>query len=327
MKNLSTLFQNLNVLIVGDVMIDRYMTGKVSRISPEAPVPVLDWQNTENRLGGAANVALNIKALGAVPHLVGIAGDDDDGLLFRALLSSQDIENQHIILVGNRPTTVKTRVLASGQQLLRLDKESTEDNDENTEDILLTKMKYLIKNVGIDVIIFQDYNKGLLTPTMIEKLGKLAQKHNIPTCVDPKKKNFWAYKGVTLFKPNLKEIREAMNETVKTDMEGMKLAAAYIKKHLNNDITLITLSEKGLFIEQNDICEIHPTMPRNIADVCGAGDSVISVVALALAAKMSMSDIALLANLAGGLVCEEIGVVPIRMQKLKQEYQHWCAKV
>ncbi len=326
MKNLANLFQHLKVLIVGDVMIDRYMTGKVSRISPEAPVPVLDWQNTENRLGGAANVALNIKALGAIPYLVGIAGDDEDGLLFRALLATENIENQHIILVGERPTTVKTRVLASGQQLLRLDQETTEDVDINTEDILLIKMKYLIEKVGIDVIIFQDYNKGLLTKSMIEQLSKMAKKHNIPTCVDPKKKNFWAYKGVTLFKPNLKEIREAMQEKLDTDLKDMKKASTFIKKQLNNDMTLITLSEKGLFIEQGDICEIHATKPRNIADVCGAGDSVISVVALALAAKVSMSDIALLANLAGGLVCEEIGVVPIRLEKLEAEFQHWAAK-
>ncbi len=312
-------FSNKKVLIIGDVMIDRYVYGSVTRISPEAPVPVLEWKKTENRLGGAANVALNIKALDAIPYLLGIAGDDDDGLLFRQLLTNESIENQHIILVDGRPTTVKSRMMAGGQQLLRLDQESTKDNDEHTECILLNKMRYLIETERIDVIIFQDYNKGLLTKTMIKKALILAQKHNIPTCVDPKKKNFTAFQNVTLFKPNLKEISAFLNKSIATNLDDLKLAAQEFRLKSNCKNLMITLSEKGIFIENEENHSILPTTPRPIADVCGAGDTVISVAALGIACGFDIGQIAVFCNVAGGQVCEEIGVVPINKERFWKE--------
>jgi rfaE bifunctional protein kinase chain/domain len=312
-------FSEKKILIIGDVMIDRYVYGSVNRISPEAPVPVLEWKKTENRLGGAANVALNIKALGAIPYLLGIAGDDDDGLIFRQLLAEQGIENQHIVLVGGRPTTVKSRMMAGGQQLLRLDQETTADNDENTEAILLTKMRYLVENQGIDVIVFQDYNKGLLTKTMIKKALSLAQKHKIPTCVDPKKKNFTAYQNVTLFKPNLKEISVFFNKNIIPNLVELKIAASEFRAKAHYENLMITLSEKGIFIENEEENAILPTTPRHIADVCGAGDTVISVAALGIACGFDMKKIAQYCNIAGGQVCEEIGVVPINKAKFWKE--------
>ena len=300
-------------------MIDRYVYGSVTRISPEAPVPVLEWKKTENRLGGAANVALNIKALDAIPYLLGIAGDDDDGLLFRQLLTNESIENQHIILVGDRPTTVKSRMMAGGQQLLRLDQESTKDNDEHTEGILLNKMRYLIENERIDVIIFQDYNKGLLTKTMIKKALILAQKYKIPTCVDPKKKNFTTFQNVTLFKPNLKEISAFLNKNIATNLDDLKLAAQEFRLKANCQNLMITLSEKGIFIENEENHSILPTTPRPIADVCGAGDTVISVAALGIACGFDIGQIAAFCNIAGGQVCEEIGVVPINKERFWKE--------
>lgn len=323
MSSFFSKFNDLNVLIIGDVMIDRYINGHVSRISPEAPVPVLEWRDTDNRLGGAANVALNIKSLGANPILFGVIGDNEDGEIFKNLLDNANIDNQYIVTEENRPTTVKTRMMASGQQLLRLDQETTVDINENTSNLILNKIRQYLDNQRIDVLIFQDYNKGLLTEELIKTVIRISHKYNIPTCVDPKKKNFGAYKEVTLFKPNLKEIREAMNQTVNVTKENLEKAADFIHSKLNNKIVFITLSENGVFVEQNEKGDIYPTQPRTIADVCGAGDSVISVIALALALKLPNEKLALLANLAGGLVCEEVGVVPINKEKLEKEYEIW----
>ncbi|MCD8539526.1 MAG: PfkB family carbohydrate kinase, partial [Leadbetterella sp.] len=296
-------FNKLNVLVVGDVMIDRYLSGKVERISPEAPVPVVHLDSRENRLGGAANVALNIKALGATPYLCSMIGKDRDAETFLKLLPEHGLSSKCILQSSDRPTTVKTRILAGSQQLLRVDEETTNDLNEQETTQFIDCLRSILEEKEIHVILFQDYNKGILTPKTIRATILEAVKRDIPTTVDPKFQNFWEYKHVTLFKPNLKEIRSQMSNPVHPELESLKAAANYLRNQLGNQYSLITLSEKGLFIDKNGESLIVGTRPRQIADVSGAGDTVISVASLALALGMSIEDIAILSNMAGGQVC------------------------
>lgn len=314
-------FQKLNILIVGDVMIDRYINGQVKRISPEAPVPVVEHQATENRLGGAANVALNIHAMGANPILCSMIGSDEDSQIFLDLLPRYHLSSKSILQSTERRTTVKSRVLAQNQQLLRIDAEDTHDLTDSEQARLLSHVRQVLDNKEIHAILFQDYNKGILSPGVIRAIILEAIKRDIPTAVDPKYKNFWAYKHVTLFKPNLKEIRSQLNEPVLLDSESLRDTAKKIHQKLGNAITLITLSEKGLFIDDNQKYHLLDTFPRQIADVCGAGDTVISVATLAMALGADLFTIAQLANLAGGQVCERLGVVPVNKSQLEEEFQ------
>lgn len=321
MTDIFTGFKKLNVLIVGDVMIDRYLHGKVDRISPEAPVPVVLMESQEDRLGGAANVALNIAALGATPYLCSIVGKDEAAQAFLKLLNQHQLTSEYIIQSNNRPTTIKSRVLANHQQLIRLDQESQTDLSISEEQQYLETIKIIITQRKIDVVLFQDYNKGVLTAHVIKEVIAIAIENNIPTAVDPKFKNFNAYKGVHLFKPNLVEVSRYFQHNITAITSELKAAAEKIQVELENKYTLITLSDKGLYLYEQNNGHIYPTHIRQIADVCGAGDSVISVIALALALRLSTSDMALLANLAGGQVCELPGVVPINLRQLKKEYQ------
>ena len=203
-------FNNLRVLVIGDVMVDAYILGKVNRISPEAPVPVVSFEQEEKRIGGAGNVALNLVALGAQPIVCSVIGDDEQGQALSNLFAEKGISSQGIIVSKDRKTTVKTRVIASKQQLLRIDSETTSPINQSEENALLLQIQALI-NEGIDGIIFEDYNKGVLTENLIQQVIEFAQAANIPTSVDPKRDNFLAYQGVTLFKPNLKELKEGLN--------------------------------------------------------------------------------------------------------------------
>lgn len=315
-------FAQLQVLVVGDVMIDRYITGKVDRISPEAPVPVVHFQSEEDRLGGAGNVALNMVSLGANPILCSVIGDDAEGQQLSRLLPQNGLSIEGLVSSSERPTTVKTRVMAQHQHLLRIDRESDRDLSEDETTRLLDRIRELLQQREVHLIVFQDYNKGVLTERVIREVLAEAGHRSIPTAVDPKRRNFWAYQGVSLFKPNLKEVRDSLPFAVEADPGSLHAAAAYIRSKLQNEITLITLSDKGLYIEQNGAQEeLVGTRPRSIADVCGAGDTVISVAALGRAAGLDMSDIAQLANLAGGLVCERAGVVPVDQGELEREYE------
>ena len=314
-------FENLDVLIIGDVMIDRYLTGKVDRISPEAPVPVVQLFHSDNRLGGAANVALNVQAMGAKAHLCSVIGKDENAELFLKLMPQEDIDALNIIQSEERRTTVKTRVIASNQHLLRVDTEDTHELSINETKRFLDTIKSLLDRQKIDVILFQDYNKGVLTEELIHAIIEEAEKRNIPTAVDPKKKNFFAYKNTTLFKPNLKEVREALPFSIEPDLLSLQKTSEYLRKKLDHQNTLITLSEKGIFADDGQNSMILPTQPRNITDVCGAGDTVISIAALGLALSMDLKDIATLTNLAGGQVCEKVGVVPVNKDQLKEEYK------
>lgn len=316
-------FNNLNVLIIGDVMLDNYVWGKVSRLSPEAPVPIVTVEKKEKRLGGAANVALNVQALGANPILCSVIGADNEGLAFLELLKKQKLSQKGILKSRNRPTTVKTRIIGNNHQLVRVDEESEEDISPNETQNLLTLINYIIHHDKIDVIIFEDYNKGLITPKLIQKVVEFSKQKNIPVCVDPKKKNFHAYKSVTLFKPNLKEFREGLKLDADelSIQELQKLVSHYRVKQKINSI-LVTLAERGIILNtKTDKIYIQAHI-RKIADVSGAGDTVISVAALCEAMRCEPFLTAALANLAGGLVCEEVGVVPINKNRLLEETFH-----
>lgn len=309
------------MLIIGDVMLDRYLTGSVSRISPEAPVPVVLYKNTEDRLGGAANVALNIAALGSIPLMCSVTGEDHDADIFAALLPQFGISNEGIVRSGERTTTVKTRVLGNNQQMLRIDKEDTGYLSPQEASLLLKKVVYLLDKYPVSAVILQDYNKGVLSEYVIEQAIELCRQRDIPVAVDPKKQNFFAYKGVTLFKPNLKEIRDSAPFPIAPDPNSLQQASDFLREQLGHQWTMITLSERGLFLDtgKEAMGIIYPTIARNVADVSGAGDTVISIVTLALTAGLSPQEIALLANLAGGQVCETPGVVPVNAVLLEQE--------
>jgi rfaE bifunctional protein kinase chain/domain len=313
-------FPKLNALVIGDVMIDSYLFGTVDRVSPEAPVPVVSVNGKENRLGGAANVALNIKALGANPILCCVVGEDQNASVFNQLMKENNLTTEGVFCDNTRPTTVKTRVISQQQQMLRIDEEDSSNLSTSTTHEITKRIILLLESKKVDVVIFEDYDKGLITPLMINEVVNKANELNIPITVDPKKRNFSEYKNVTLFKPNLKELREGLNINVDpTDLNSLKLGFEQLKTELNCINALVTLSEHGMFITNGESQEIVPAHIRNIADVSGAGDTVISVASLSLAAGTDAVFATKLANLAGGLVCEKVGVVPIDGELLKTE--------
>ncbi len=311
-------FNNLNVLIVGDVMVDEYYVGEVTRISPEAPVPVVSVTGRERRLGGAANVALNVKAMGANPILCAVRGNDSEGEWLYTRIAELDLENEGIVVDVNRPTTIKTRVIGNNKQLLRVDQEDCSEINSQIEKKALDFIKANLNR--IDVVIFQDYNKGLLSKKLIANTIKLCQAAGIPTLVDPKKDHFLDYKGVSLFKPNRKEIIDGLKlQSELTNKTEIESAVHVLAKKLNTDHVLLTLSEMGVAILDDGNVHFIDAHKRKIVDVSGAGDSVISVAALAVASKLTWPEVASLSNLAGGLVCEQVGVVAIDKEKLLAE--------
>lgn len=301
-------------------MIDAYVWGKVDRISPEAPVPVLSVTSREARLGGAANVALNVLSLGAMPFICSVVGEDRPGEELLDLMDGLGLDTSGIIRSAQRVTTVKTRVIAQDQHLLRVDEEQTSSITNIEEDRLLERINFLINEKRPDVVIFEDYNKGVLTSRIISKAIELFRQAGIPTCVDPKKENFFEYRHVSLFKPNLKELKEGLKlDFDKKDDVSLRNAEKELRNRIANEISLITLSERGVFIRSDKVDGVLPAHIRNIADVSGAGDTVIAVAALCLAAGLDHERLANLSNLAGGLVCEKVGVVPIDKETLIRE--------
>lgn len=313
----------LNVLVIGDVMIDSYIWGKVDRISPEAPVPVVSVTKREERMGGAANVALNIKSMGANPILCSIIGNDAKADVFKKLLGKSEMTDQGIFNSDNRITTTKFRVIGNNFQMLRIDEEVDFPIDSNDEARIINFTKDLIENKKVDVIIIEDYNKGIVTEYVIKEIVAFAQKHSVPVSVDPKKNNFLLYKNTTLFKPNIKELKEGFKiEFDHTNIEEVKKVAEKVHEDLNVEIALITMSEAGVLIsrkkdKKTEVFSV-PSHVLNIADVSGAGDTVISVASLCLALNCDTKVLAQISNLAGGLVCEEVGVVPVSKPRLKQ---------
>jgi len=312
----NTLFLGFNdkkVLIIGDAMIDTYMWGDVNRMSPEAPVPVVEVKKHENRLGGAANVALNLKALGANPILCSVLGTGNRGVLFDKLMVESNLSTEGILSTNKRKTTIKTRVIAENKHQIRID-------EEDTSPIIQVKefLKLIISLMNdIDVVILQDYNKGVLTSGIIEGVIASANKKGIPTIVDPKKLNFNSYKNCTIFKPNLAEIKAGMKINFdSSNISEIEKATEKLRKQLSAKGVLLTLSEKGICVNSEKEFKHTPAFKRNIIDVSGAGDTVISVASLCLASNMDYTDLSVLSTLAGGIVCEEVGVVPINKEKL-----------
>jgi rfaE bifunctional protein kinase chain/domain len=316
-------FSSLKVLIIGDVMIDAYLWGAVERISPEAPVPIVQVNRRANRLGGASNVALNIKALGAEPIMCSVIGNDKQADTFQDLLVEANISDVGIVRSKNRVTTTKFRIIGNNAQMLRVDEEI--DNELIAEDqvLFIDRIQEIIRNNKIDVIIFQDYDKGVISKNVFEETHKLIA-GKIPITVDPKRRNFFHYSGVDLFKPNLKELQEATNSQFdKKDVKSLQIEVQKLQKQLNAKHLFTTLSEQGVFISEQTNgtfdSELIPAHIRSIADVSGAGDTVISVASLCLALKTDKKVLAELSNLAGGLVCEELGVIPVNKEKLLKE--------
>ncbi len=318
-------FSKLKVLIIGDVMIDSYIWGKAERLSPEAPVPVVTVKSRAGRLGGAANVALNVKALGAEPFICSVVGDDDKAVEFGKLLRTEGINCEGILRSTERITTTKFRVFGNNVQMLRVDEEITTPLSTADYERTLQIFNYLLRNYKIDVIIFQDYDKGMISPDLIREVTRRAQAEGIPVTVDPKKRNFMAYENVTMFKPNLKELKEGLGLAATPETpEELEDALGKLQDRLKADMALVTLSEHGMAVRhkhKDGVTRIDriPALIRNISDVSGAGDTVISVASLCLALGIDPLTMARIANLAGGLVCEEVGVVPVDPQKLKNE--------
>jgi rfaE bifunctional protein kinase chain/domain len=310
----------LHVVVVGDVMLDNYWWGGVDRISPEAPVPVVALSRRESRLGGAANVALNCKALGAKVTLASVIGDDSEGNTLVKLANEAGIDTSLITQSWRRPTTTKTRVISRNQHVLRIDDEVTEDLYTDEEHPFIdTVLKYL-QRVKPQVLIFEDYNKGLLKENVIQRITAHCKELGIIVTVDPKKKNFFAYKNVTVFKPNLKEVREGLNLGIeKVDEKEMNEVHSKLYEALHHETTFITLSEKGVFYNNGFTSGIIPSHIRNIADVSGAGDTVIATASMVYAITKDVRLMAEISNLAGGLVCEDVGVVSIKKDKLRKE--------
>ncbi|MDP4595923.1 MAG: bifunctional ADP-heptose synthase [Crocinitomicaceae bacterium] len=313
-------FNGKRVLVIGDVMTDAYLHGQVLRMSPEAPVPVVDLQTQDQRIGGAGNVALNLIALGAEALLASVIGQDSAGQELQTMFDTAGINTAALVTSAERKTTIKTRVLSAGKQMLRIDNEDQHDLSAAETAALQNGITGLLSQ-GVDGILLEDYNKGVLTTELIEWIIAEAKALQIPVVVDPKKKNFFAYKGCTLFKPNLKELKEGLQITFDYHKEpnSLNLAIEKLQHHLESRFTFVTLSEHGvqLFDGQNHFH--HPAHLRNIADVSGAGDTVIATTCLCLICGAEPSTIAAIANLAGGLVCEQPGVVRINKQKLLEE--------
>ncbi len=305
------------IAIVGDVMLDKYVYGEITRISPEAPVPVVDIKKTEYKLGGAANVANNIKSLGAEPVLIGIIGDDNDSLHYLEVMKSLKLSSSGIFKDKSRPTTAKTRVIAHSQHVLRVDSEIKNNISAEVTKKLLGFIKNNLKN--FEAVILQDYNKGVLTKEVIGKIIAMCKKSGKPVYVDPKFNNFFEFKDVTVFKPNRKEVSDILAMKIDGDSSASEAGRKLIDR-LNCEYLVLTRGEKGMMLfdkEKGKTVVLNiPTKARRAADVSGAGDTVISTIAVMLAGGADMEESVMLANQAAGIVCEEVGIIPIYKQAL-----------
>ena len=312
--------KSLKVGVIGDVMLDTYIWGKVDRISPEAPVPVVSLDHKEQRIGGAGNVAINCSSLGAKVFLLGITGNDDEAGQLEQLLKENMIDTTGLARSAKRTTTNKTRIISRNQQMLRFDAEITNDLNKDDETALLKQLSNFIEHEDPNVLIFEDYNKGVLTEKVIEEAVNLCRASGVITAVDPKRKNFFSYKNVDIFKPNMKEVQEGLNLLFESnDLYTLRNVHEQLQKLLQHRVSLITLSEKGIFYQHLQNAAIIPSHLRNVSDVSGAGDTVIAVAAMVYAVTKNAHLMAEIANIAGGLVCEEVGTAAVDKEKLLRE--------
>lgn len=312
--------EGMPILVVGDAMVDAYIRGDVERVSPEAPVPVVHAHERQDRLGGAANVALNLAAMGAEPRLCTMLGEDEAAGRFLDRMTANGLRTDWVLRSSKRQTTVKTRILCRNQQMMRIDEEVTHALDVEDSQRLLESAKDAIGHKKAHGAILQDYDKGVLHQGTIGAMNKICHQAGIPICVDPKRQHFHLYQGVALFKPNLREVRDALPDLhVQEDPASLDAAGHALRERQDNAVTMITLGAKGLFLQVGGKSRMYPAHRRDIADVSGAGDTVIAVAALGLAAGLDTAVWARLANLAGGQVCEHLGVVPVDRDRLQQE--------
>lgn len=312
-------FSSIKILLVGDVMIDHYLFGQINRISSEAPVPIVDIESDEYRLGGAANVALNLIGLGAKTTLLTMIGDDENGKKVLQLLREEEVKTTHVLTSKLRETSIKTRIFDDERQVVRFDRENDDDLNKEQEAILLEELNLLIKKEKFDAILLQDYNKGVLTKKVIKQILLLSAKLNIPVIVDPKAYYFFEYQQVELFKPNLKELSDALKMKIDPkNINSLRKAAEELRQKIRFENLMLTLGANGIFIfEQNGNSYIVPGKNIKAADVSGAGDTVVSVAVLGFVKKMPMKKIAQLANLAAAKVCKKVGVSPITLKEIK----------
>lgn len=315
LKEIFEAFKEKTVLVIGDVMIDSYVYGSTQRISPEAPVPVLNVNRKEKRLGGAANVAMNVQALGATPILCSVVGDDKDGEIFEHLLHYQGMPNKGIIRSQNRVTTSKLRVLSGSQHLLRIDTEDVHPLVDLDRKSLLHHIKNLCQES--DLIIFEDYDKGTIHQEIIEETIAIAKERNIPVAVDPKHQNLLSYKGATLFKPSIHEL-ETINEK-KIDIRlasSLKKVVDELHEKMDAENYLLTLLGEGVYYHSKDKFAIHKSHARGVSDISGVDDTIISIAGLCLTLGLPIEFMAELANIGGGIVSDYPGVVPISKEEL-----------
>ncbi|MDR2084696.1 MAG: PfkB family carbohydrate kinase [Bacteroidales bacterium] len=312
-------FGNVRILIVGDIMLDVYYFGTANRMSPEFPVPVVNLESKEYNLGGGANVAANIKSLGAEVHVCSVIGNDVPAKKIRSLFENAGLDFSEIILSDDRKTTVKNRIISNNKQLLRIDDEDDFYLSEKEAELFSSVVERKIKELLPQVIILQDYNKGVLSREIIGKIIEIAVEKKIKICVDPKKKNFDVYDNAYIFKPNLKEFCEYYSISKASNAELLLLMQKFQQEH-NISLFLLTMADKGIMISEKDGTNFYfPAHIRQIADVSGAGDTVISVASLLSAVDADIENIAYISNVAGGLACEKSGISTITVDELNKE--------
>jgi len=312
-------FSNENILVIGDIMLDHYLYGQINRISTEAPVPIVDIEEEEYRLGGAANVVLNLLGLGAKATLLSVIGEDEYGKKMLSTLKENNISTKHIFKLPNRITAVKTRIFDDDRQVVRYDRETDDDVTKEQEAELLIEIDALIRSGKFKAVILQDYNKGLLTKKIIKQVLLITTKLGIPVVVDPKEYNFFEYQQIDLFKPNLKELSDALSMKIDPkNINSLRKAAEELKRRNRFDNLILTLGALGIFVyEKNGESYIVPSKPIKTADVSGAGDTVVSVATLGFVQHWPLLAISKLANLAAAKVCKKVGVCPILAKDLK----------
>ena len=315
---ISSSFSQQSILVIGDVMLDKFMWGNASRISPEAPVPIISVNKISHSPGGAANVALNLSKLSANVQILGIVGEDNEGAILEDNLLKNAVKTQ-FITDAKISTTTKTRIIAHGQQVVRTDYEDIRDVNSDQIKIIKDILDKIISE--IDAIIIQDYNKGLLVKDSIKTILEISSEKNIPVYVDPKKDNFFAYNKIRLFKPNLFEFESAIN--FKEQDKSFEDLGKDLRKKINAEILMVTRSEEGVTLFTDKNVQIISTKARKVHDVSGAGDTAISAFVLADLCGANIEESAMISNYAAGRVCEEVGVVPISLEMIKDIVDHY----
>ncbi len=315
-KKIISKFSNAKILVIGDLILDEFVWGKVSRISPEAPVPVV-WVERESYMpGGASNVANNIRSLGGKVHIAGVVGNDARAERLKELLSAEGVVTDGMVIDSTRPTTLKTRIIAGHQQVVRVDREKVEHLSGKVLNDIVSYAEKVIPEV--DAIIIEDYGKGVITPSLLKPIVKLARSHKKIITVDPKEEHLSYYKGVTSITPNNHEASNAAGIKIK-DENSLRLAGEKLLKRIKSDSILITLGENGMCLFQKNGSVTHiPTAAQEVFDVSGAGDTVIAVFTMAMVAGASMADAAIISNIAAGIVVGKVGVAVTNQKELTE---------